>query len=43
MNAAMFLAGCILIPLAVVQVIRTLIAHYQYENERAKYLENRHK
>lgn len=43
MNATMFLAGCILIFLAVCQVTRTLAAHWRYEKERAKYLENRRK
>ena len=43
MNATLFLAGCILFPLAAVSIIRALITDREYEKERIKYLEQRRK
>ena len=43
MNATMFLAGCILFPMAAVSIIRALITDHEYEKERIKYLEQRRK
>ena len=43
MNATMFLAGCILFPMAAFSIIRALITDHEYEKERIKYLEQRRK